>query len=114
MFHTQNIFHSSNIPSKGHLYQDIMPLILGNWASPVTTCWTFPPHQGRVVCGRRIIFDTAGYMAECKTRFPDFFPAVPFYPQVTVFFEITEAQTREHFHVPLTWNPYGYSTYRGS
>ena len=23
-------------------------------------------------------------------------------------------QVREHFHVPLTWNPFGYSTYRGS
>lgn len=23
-------------------------------------------------------------------------------------------QEREHFHVPLTWNPFGYSTYRGS
>jgi 5-hydroxyisourate hydrolase/2-oxo-4-hydroxy-4-carboxy-5-ureidoimidazoline decarboxylase len=23
-------------------------------------------------------------------------------------------QCREHFHVPLTWNPFGYSTYRGS
>lgn len=23
-------------------------------------------------------------------------------------------QSREHFHVPLTWNPFGYSTYRGS
>lgn len=23
-------------------------------------------------------------------------------------------QAREHFHVPLTWNPFGYSTYRGS
>ncbi len=23
-------------------------------------------------------------------------------------------QERQHFHIPLTWNPYGYSTYRGS
>jgi 5-hydroxyisourate hydrolase / 2-oxo-4-hydroxy-4-carboxy-5-ureidoimidazoline decarboxylase len=53
-------------------------------------------------------------MATCHERHPDFFPAIPFYPKVSVFFQITEAQTREHFHVPLTWNPYGYSTYRGS
>lgn len=25
-----------------------------------------------------------------------------------------QLQAREHFHVPLTWNPFGYSTYRGS
>ncbi len=66
------------------------------------------------VHGRRITFDTSSYMAFCRKRFPDFFPAVPFYPKVSVFFEITEAQSTEHFHVPLTWNPYGYSTYRGS
>ena len=23
-------------------------------------------------------------------------------------------QEKQHFHIPLTWNPYGYSTYRGS
>ena len=23
-------------------------------------------------------------------------------------------QVKQHFHIPLTWNPYGYSTYRGS
>lgn len=23
-------------------------------------------------------------------------------------------QVQQHFHIPLTWNPFGYSTYRGS
>ena len=35
----------------------------------------------------------------------------PFYPQVEILFNITEA---EHYHVPLLLNPFGYSTYRGS
>jgi len=34
-----------------------------------------------------------------------------FYPFVEIVFEVT---TREHYHVPLLLNPFGYSTYRGS
>ncbi len=34
-----------------------------------------------------------------------------FYPFVDIVFEI---RTREHYHVPLLLNPFGYSTYRGS
>ena len=35
-----------------------------------------------------------------------------FYPFVTITFKISEG--REHYHVPLLLNPFGYSTYRGS
>lgn len=35
-----------------------------------------------------------------------------FYPRVAITFEVSAA--REHYHVPLLLNPYGYSTYRGS
>ena len=34
-----------------------------------------------------------------------------FYPYVEIIFDIT---TKEHYHIPLLLNPYGYSTYRGS
>ncbi len=34
-----------------------------------------------------------------------------FYPCVEIIFEI---RTKEHYHVPLLLNPFGYSTYRGS
>lgn len=35
-----------------------------------------------------------------------------FYPQVSVEFQVIEAE--EHYHVPLLLSPFGYSTYRGS
>ena len=41
-------------------------------------------------------------------------PTPPPTRPVSVEFEILPSQAGEHFHVPLTWNPYGYSTYRGS
>ncbi len=34
-----------------------------------------------------------------------------FYPEVTIVFNTFD---REHYHVPLLLNPFGYSTYRGS
>jgi 5-hydroxyisourate hydrolase len=36
----------------------------------------------------------------------------PFFPEVTVVFEVKDASA--HYHVPLLLSPYGYSTYRGS
>ena len=62
----------------------------------------------------RLTFDVASYMKACHLAYPNFFPEVPFYPQASVTFEISPSQAQEHFHVPLTWSPYGYSTYRGS
>jgi len=35
-----------------------------------------------------------------------------FYPEVTIVF--TVADPDQHYHVPLLWSPFGYSTYRGS
>ena len=29
-------------------------------------------------------------------------------------YSCVHAQTTQHFHIPLTWSPYGYTTYRGS
>lgn len=34
-----------------------------------------------------------------------------FYPFIEVVFQIRD---REHYHVPITLSPYGYSTYRGN
>lgn len=34
-----------------------------------------------------------------------------FYPYVEIVFEVWK---KEHYHVPLLLNPFGYSTYRGS
>jgi len=36
----------------------------------------------------------------------------PFFPEVTIAFEVKDALA--HYHVPLLLSPYGYSTYRGS
>lgn len=36
----------------------------------------------------------------------------PFYPSVSVLFELKAPD--EHYHVPLLLSPFGYSTYRGS
>jgi len=52
----------------------------------------------------RITFESGAYFAESKTK--------TFYPRITVIFEI--ADPKEHYHVPLLLNPFGYSTYRGS
>ena len=35
-----------------------------------------------------------------------------FYPEVQVVFEVGDPA--QHYHVPLLFSPYGYSTYRGS
>jgi 5-hydroxyisourate hydrolase/2-oxo-4-hydroxy-4-carboxy-5-ureidoimidazoline decarboxylase len=59
-------------------------------------------------------FDTATYLRACKQRHPAFYADVPFYPEVTVEFEITEAIATDHYHIALLLSPYGYSTYKGS
>ena len=73
-----------------------------------------PPSDYVAPGSYRITFDTAEYMSRCKALHPTFFPEKPFYPSASVQFQITPEQVHQHFHVPLTWNPYGYSTYRGS
>lgn len=73
------------------------------------------PPSHHVEAGQyRIAFDTEEYMERCKAMYPDFFLKPNFYPRVMVQFRIAPDQQGQHFHVPLTWNPYGYSTYRGS
>lgn len=37
-----------------------------------------------------------------------------FCPYVSIVFEIRESQKREHFHVPLLFSPFSFTTYRGS
>ena len=58
------------------------------------------PGAGR----HRISFDTGGYFARAGQ------PC--FYPEVTVTFEIVDADA--HHHVPLLLSPFAFSTYRGS
>jgi 5-hydroxyisourate hydrolase len=52
----------------------------------------------------RIGFDTGAYFADVGVR--------TFYPEVTVTFEIVDAEA--HHHVPLLLSPFAFSTYRGS
>ncbi|XP_050237360.1 uric acid degradation bifunctional protein TTL-like isoform X2 [Mercurialis annua] len=37
-----------------------------------------------------------------------------FFPYVSIVFEIRESQNTEHFHVPLLFSPFSFTTYRGS
>ena len=65
-------------------------------------------------CACRITFQLREYVQRQRAKHGAFFAEQPFYPEASVTFQITPQQTREHFHIPLTWSPYGYSTYRGS
>ncbi|KAK9819104.1 hypothetical protein WJX74_000807 [Apatococcus lobatus] len=62
----------------------------------------------------RVTFSMEEYMRRCRDQHPDFFQTPCFYPQAEVRFTVAEHQTAQHFHIPLTWSPYGYTTYRGS
>lgn len=73
------------------------------------------PPTGYIAPGHyRIAFDVNEYQQRVRQEHPAFFAARRFYPAAAVDFEIRADQTQQHFHVPLTWNPFGYSTYRGS
>ncbi len=52
----------------------------------------------------RLDFDIGAYHAASGL--------VGFYPELSVVFEITDADL--HYHVPLLLSPFAYSTYRGS
>ncbi len=52
----------------------------------------------------RLVFHVGPYHQASGTK--------SFYPHIPVVFEIENP--RQHYHVPLLLNPYGYSTYRGS
>ncbi len=62
--------------------------------------------DGRVGAGR-----LAEVEGPCVCRL-DFTTATPFFPEVSVSFQV--AAGREHLHVPLLLSPFGYSVYRGS
>ncbi|KQT18182.1 5-hydroxyisourate hydrolase [Chryseobacterium sp. Leaf404] len=51
----------------------------------------------------KLIYLTDDYFRKSKTE--------SFYPFIEVVFEIKD---QNHYHVPITLSPYGYSTYRGS
>ena len=51
----------------------------------------------------RLTFESGAYFGVTKTK--------TFYPRITVIFEIDD--TTQHYHMPLTLSPFGYSTYRG-
>ncbi|MEO8260732.1 MAG: hydroxyisourate hydrolase [Acidobacteriota bacterium] len=53
----------------------------------------------------RLTFDTGTYHRSRGSQ-------APFFPEVTVTFNVGDVD--EHYHVPLLLNPFGYSTYRGS
>jgi 5-hydroxyisourate hydrolase len=52
----------------------------------------------------RITFKTAPYFTGQGVDY--------FYPRVTIEFEVSDPAA--HYHVPLVFSPFGYSTYRGS
>lgn len=63
----------------------------------------FLPETGNDEGVYKLIFHTEAYYKERN---------VPtFYPYVEVNFKM---QNGQHYHVPITLSPYGYSTYRGS
>ncbi|KAI8103457.1 hypothetical protein M9435_004796 [Picochlorum sp. BPE23] len=61
-----------------------------------------------------LTFHVGEYVEQCRIENPTFFRDASFYPFVKIHFSIRQDQVNQHFHVPLTWNPFGYSTYRGS
>ncbi len=57
-------------------------------------------------------FDTGIYRLQFDmTRYPDA-SALPFFPEITLTFRVTDKSG--HYHVPVVVSPYGYSTYRGN
>lgn len=62
----------------------------------------------------RITFELTEYVRRQHIQHGGKCAEQAFYPVSSVTFQIMPDQTREHFHIPLTWSPYGYSTYRGS
>jgi len=51
----------------------------------------------------KLIFSTGDYYKSKKIE--------TFYPSVEIIFQIKD---KEHYHVPISLSPFGYSTYRGS
>ncbi len=52
----------------------------------------------------RIVFNTSAYFRAAKVK--------SFFPMVAV--NVSIADPKSHYHIPLLLSPFGYSTYRGS
>ena len=64
---------------------------------------------GDMAAGRyEIVFQAAAYLRTAGTALPE----VPFLDEIVIAFGIDNPD--QHYHVPLLFSPYGYSTYRGS
>ena len=56
----------------------------------------------------QLVFHAANYLRTVGTSLPE----MPFLDEIVIAFGIDNAD--QHYHVPLLFSPYGYSTYRGS
>jgi 5-hydroxyisourate hydrolase len=70
--------------------------------------------DGRVadLLQKNLLLDNGNYKMRFETK--DYFDKAgiaTFYPFVEIVFTIA---SKEHYHIPLLLNPFGYSTYRGS
>lgn len=63
----------------------------------------FLPYQNSNEGVYKLVFDVHSYFESKKIE--------SFYPFIEIIFSI---KGNEHFHVPLTLSPFGYSTYKGS
>lgn len=71
-------------------------------------------HDGRInnLLKEEVALPMGIYKMKFQTK--EYFKVIgveAFYPCVEIIFEI---RSREHYHIPLLLNPFGYSTYRGS
>lgn len=58
------------------------------------------------------MFDTGVYRLEFDmSNYPDT-SAKPFFPEITLTFQVTDK--KGHYHVPVVVSPFGYSSYRGN
>ncbi|KAG6549255.1 hypothetical protein Mapa_009241 [Marchantia paleacea] len=62
----------------------------------------------------RLTFETGNYLLRTEKGATSAKGKSVFYPFVYVVFQVQPHQVFEHFHVPLLFSPYSYTTYRGS
>jgi 5-hydroxyisourate hydrolase len=82
-----------------------------NWAELATGITNA---DGRIpdLVSKNTILETGVYKMKFETKaYFDNDGIASFYPYIEIIFDIT---TKEHYHIPLLLNPFGYSTYRGS
>jgi len=101
---------STGLPAKGITVtlkalnnEEWKPLCLGVTNSDGRISDVLPPGR-KLIPGMYVMsFNTGNYFDDHNQT--------GFYPEVTVQFEVTNAN---HYHIPLLISPFGYSTYRGS